>query len=80
MKYYNLDPYHCFSAAGLSWDAILKTTKVELEKNSDADMHIFIERCMRGGTSYMNKKYSKANNKYFPDYDKKLIMKRLIEY
>ena len=35
---------------------------------------------MRGGTSYMNKKYSKANNKYFPDYDKKLIMKQLIEY
>ena len=30
LKYYNLDPYHCFSAPGLSWDALLKITKVEL--------------------------------------------------
>ena len=33
-------------------------------------MHIFIERCMRGGISYVNKRFSKANNKYCPDYDK----------
>ena len=25
---------------------------------------------MRGGISYINKTYSKANNKYCPDYDK----------
>ena len=50
---------------------MLKMTKVvELEKISDADMHIFIERCKRGVKSYMNKKYRKANNKYCPDYDK----------
>ena len=29
LKYYNLDPCHYFSAPGLSWDAILKMTKVE---------------------------------------------------
>ena len=45
LKYYNLDPCHYFSAApGLSWEAMLKMTKVELEKISDADMHLFIER------------------------------------
>ena len=32
LKYYNLDPCHYFSATGLSWDAKLKITKVELEK------------------------------------------------
>ena len=49
---------------------MLKMTKVELEKISDADMHLFIEKGMRGGISYINKIYSKANNKYCPDYDK----------
>ena len=49
---------------------MLKMTKVELEKISDPDMHVFIERCMRGGISYVNKRFSKANNEYCPDYDK----------
>ena len=35
LKYYNLDPTHYFIAPGLSWDAMLKMTKVELEKISD---------------------------------------------
>ena len=47
LEYYNLDACHYFSAPGLSWHAMLKMTKVELEKISYADMHIFIERCMR---------------------------------
>ena len=54
----------------MSWDALLKITKVELEKISDADMHLFIEKCMRGGISYINKRFSKANNEYCPDYDR----------
>ena len=70
LKYYNLDPCYYFSAPELSWDAMLKMTKVELEKISDPDMHLFFENGMRGGISYMNKRYSKANNKYCPDYDK----------
>ena len=70
LKYYNLDPCHYFSAPGLSWDAMLKMTKAELEKISDADMHLFIEKGMRWGISYINKRYSKANNKYCPDYNK----------
>ena len=32
LKYYELDPCHYFSSTGLSWDAMLKMTKVELEK------------------------------------------------
>ena len=69
LKYYNLDPCHYFSVPRLSWDAMLKVTKVELEKISNADMHLFVERGMRGGISYINKRYSKANNEYCPDYD-----------
>ena len=39
-------------------------TKIKLELNSDADIHLFIEKGMRGGINYVNKRYSKANNKY----------------
>ena len=67
-KYYNLDPSHYFSAPGLSWDAMLKMTKIELEKISGPDKYIFIEKGMRGGISYINKRYSKANNEYCSDY------------
>ena len=30
LKFYGLDPCHYFSALGLSWDAMLKMTKIEL--------------------------------------------------
>ena len=70
LKYYNLEPCHYFSAPGLSWDAMLKMTKVELEKISDPDKYMFFEQGMRGGVSYINKRYSKANNEYCKDYDK----------
>ena len=63
LKNYNLDPCHYFSASGLSWDAMLKMTNVELEKISDTNIHLFIEKGMRGGISYIAKIYSKANNK-----------------
>ena len=49
---------------------MLNITKVELEKDSNPDIHLFIERGMKGGISYINKTYSKANNEYCPDYDK----------
>ena len=62
LKYYNLDPYHYFSAPGLSWDAMLKMTKVERKKISDPNKYIFIEKGMRGGISYINKRYSKAKS------------------
>ena len=68
LKYFNLDLCHYFSAPELSWDAMLKMTKVELEKISDADIHLFIEKGMRGGISYASKRYSKANNKYCLGY------------
>ena len=70
LRYYSLDPCHHFNAPGLSWDSMLKMTKVELERISDADINLFIEKGIRGGISYVNKRYSKANNTYCSDYDK----------
>ena len=69
LKHYELDPSHYFSSPGLSWDAMLKMTKIELEKISDIDKYLFIEKGTRGGVSYIDKRYAKANNKYMNDYD-----------
>ena len=69
LNYYGLDPCHYFSSPGLSWDAMLKMTKVELEHISNINIRVFIERGMRGGISYIAKRHSKANNKYVKNYD-----------
>ena len=47
LDYYELDPCHYFSSPGLSWDAMLKMTKIELDLISDIDMHLVIEKGMR---------------------------------
>ena len=53
LDFYGLDPCHYFSSPGLSWDAMLKMTKIKLDLISDIDMHLFIEKGMRGGISYI---------------------------
>ena len=66
---YGLDPAHYYSVPGLSWDALLKKTGVELELLTDMDMHLMIERGMRGGISMASKRYAKANNPRVEGYD-----------
>ena len=48
---------------------MLKMTGIKLEKISDFDKYLFIEKRLRGGISYIAKRYAKANNKYMNDYD-----------
>ena len=69
LNYYELDPCHYLSSPGLSWDAMLKMTKVELELINNIDIYLFIEKGMRGSISYIAKRHSKTNNKYMEDYD-----------
>ena len=71
LKFYWLDPCHYFSSLQLSWDAMLKMAGVKLEKMSDIDKYLFTEKGLRGGISYIAKRYLKANNKYMNDYDPK---------
>ena len=69
LKDYGLDPCHYFSSPGLAWDAMLKMTDIKLEKIHDIDMHLFLEKGMRRGISYISKRYSKStgNAKHFYD-------------
>ena len=69
LKFYGLYSCHYFSSLGLSWDAILKMTGRRLEKIVDIDMYLFTEKRLRGGISYIAKRYAKSNNKYMKDYD-----------
>lgn len=41
---YGLDPAHYYTTPGLSWDAMLKHTKVRLEMIIDIDMLLFVEK------------------------------------
>ena len=55
----------------LGWDVMLKMTVLKLEKISDINKYIFIEKGLRGRISYIAKRYAKANNKYINVYDPK---------
>ena len=69
LQTYKLDPVHYFASPGLSWDAMLRHTKVNLQLIEDADMYLMIESGLRGGISMISNKYAKANNPYFKDYN-----------
>ncbi|XP_050500866.1 uncharacterized protein LOC126880841 [Diabrotica virgifera virgifera] len=70
LKTYNLDPAHYYTLPGFTWDAMLKHTKQELELLTDQDMHLFVERGIRGGLSQVcSKRCVHANNTYIPTYD-----------
>ena len=71
MQYYKLDPCHYFSSPGLSWDAMLEMTDIKLELITDIDVYQFIEKGLRGGTSYIANRYGKANNKYMKTHNEK---------
>ena len=68
-KQYRLDPAHYYTSPGLSWDALLKKTGVELELLTDYDQHLFIEKGMRGGISMVSKRHARANNPAVEGYD-----------
>ena len=59
---YCFDPCHYYSLPGLCWHAMLIMTGIKLEKICDIDIHLFLEKGMRGGVSYILKRYSKSTD------------------
>ena len=66
---YKLDPANYYTSPGLSWDALLKKTNVNLELLTDYDMHLLVEKGLRGGISMVSNRYAKANNPLSEDFD-----------
>ena len=58
---------------------MLRITKYELVFISNTGMYLFLEKGMRGGVSYISKRYNKANNKYLKSYDSKQESKYIIQ-
>ena len=48
---------------------MLKMTCIKFQKIPDIDTYLFIEKRLRGGISYIAKRYSKANSKYMKNYN-----------
>ena len=72
IEIYELDPAHFLSTPGLTWQAYLKKTGVELELLTDIDMLLMVEKGIRGGICQATHRYAKANNKYMNNYDKSI--------
>ncbi|XP_065223826.1 uncharacterized protein LOC135847991 [Planococcus citri] len=66
---YKLDPAHYFTSPGLSWDAMLKYTKITLDLLTDIDMVHFIKKGIRGGLSQCSKRKAIANNTFMRNFD-----------
>ena len=69
IKEYELDPAHFLSLPGLTWQACLKKTNIELELLTDYDMLLMGEEGIRGGICHSIHRYAKANNKYMKNYN-----------
>ena len=67
MENYSLDPAWYYTSPGLSWDALLKHSKVNLELLTDPDMLLMFEKGIRGGISMISNRFGQANNKYMEE-------------
>ncbi len=69
LDFYKLDASHMMTSPGLAWQAALKMTDVKMDLLKDLDMHLFIEKGIRGGVSMITHRHSRANHPQCPTYD-----------
>ena len=80
LNVYKLDPAHYYTTPGLTWDAMLKRTKIRLELLTDVDKLMFVERGIRGGISQCCNRYAKSNNPYLDAYDENQDINYLVYF
>ena len=61
LKNCGLDACHYFTSPGISLDAMLKMTSIQLENMNNIDVHFVFRKRMRGGVSYISKRYSRSD-------------------
>ena len=57
--HYKLDSANYYSLPGMAFDALLKKSDVKLELLTDINMHLFVEKGLRGGISMVSKRHAK---------------------
>ena len=72
IEIYELEPAYSLSAPGLTWQACLKKTRLELELLRDIDMLLMVEKGIRVGIVHAIHRYANANIKYMKNYDKNI--------
>ena len=68
-QHHGLDPAHNYTSLGLSWQAALKMTDVELDLLTDIDQHLFIEEEIRGGVAMISYRYTRTDVPGMENYD-----------
>jgi len=66
---WGLDPAAYISTPQMAYDCMLRFTGVEINLLQDIDQYLFFESGIRGGLSYVGKRYAKANNPMCSDYN-----------
>ena len=61
---FGLDPIYCISAPGFSNRAMLKMTNIEIKFITNSNIHLIIEKGIRGGRGEPIYYHAEANNKY----------------
>jgi len=51
MQEYGIDPAHCWTLAGYTWQCCLKMTDLELQLITDPNIYLMFENSIRGGVS-----------------------------
>ena len=67
---HKLDILQFYGAPSYTWNCFLYESRIELEHIKDINKLSFFKKMIRGGPSFISKRYAKANNIYCKDYNK----------